>query len=334
MNVTYQREVSHCSKSNYVKQYTVDDVIPAENSDSLDIVRFVETDYQTIIKKGSVSIGDSLFFIPPESILPYELSEELGITKYLSKGKVQVTKLRGNRSEGLVVDINKATPYLDHILQWEDLPSIQMLGNIVPKVEIPIGFDKFYKMPNIRNEPNTFEIGEEISYSEKIHGTNCRFGIFKNPKTNEDQLYVGSHNIVLERSKENLYWRVVESLNLEDKLHPGIMFYGEIYGKGVQDIDYGMEKPSFKIFAVSIGGSYLPAPFVWNCCRNYGLDCVDFTLAEFKDIRSLKSIAEQPSEYYNGFKEGIVVVSLENPNKMAKVISETYLTRKNKTERH
>lgn len=334
MNVTYQREVSHCSKSNYVKQYTVKEVSSAYNSDSLDIVTFIETDYQTIIKRGSTSIGEQLFFIPPESILPVELSEELGITKYLSKGKVQITKLRGNRSEGLVVDIGKATPYLDHILQWEDIPSVHMMGNIVPKIETPIGFEKFYKMPNIRNEPNTFDIGENIAYSEKIHGTNCRFGIFKNPKTQDEQLYVGSHNIVLERNSNNIYWKIVDSLKIEDRLEPNVMFYGEIYGPGIQDITYGMKEPSIKIFAISINGMYFSSRFTHNVCKNLGLDCVEFTQTQFKDVSSLKSLAEIPSEYYNGVREGIVVTSIEDPNKMAKVISESYLTRKNKLERH
>ena len=49
-------------------------------------------------------------FIPPDSVLPFELTELLGITKYTNKGRIRVTKLRGNRSEGVIVDKDVVEP--------------------------------------------------------------------------------------------------------------------------------------------------------------------------------------------------------------------------------
>lgn len=334
MDVTYKREIGHCSKSNYVKEYTVGTVSPAENSDSLDVVKFVEIDYQTIVKRGSVNIGDKLFFIPPESVLPFELSEELGITKYLSNGRVRVTHLRGNKSEGIVADIHKVTPYLDYIMQWEDLPSMAMGGLRMPNAEIPMRFEEFYKMPNLRFEPNIFEIGESIVFSEKIHGISCRFGNFENPKTGEIQLYVGSHTAVLKEDLNNLYWRVVDALGVEDKLPLDTVFYGEVYGAGVQDIQYGMKNQGMRIFAASQKGKYLPYKVLAFTVMECGMKPVTFHREMFNGIAKLKEEAEKKSEYYDGMREGIVVTSVDNPNKMAKILSETYMERKNKIERH
>lgn len=334
MNVTYQREVGHCSKSNYVKEYTVGNIYPAENSDSLDVAKFKEIDYQTVVKRGSVNVGDKLFFIPPESVLPFELSEELGITKYLSNGRVRITHLRGNRSEGIVVDKEKATPYLDYIMQWEDLPSMAMGGMRMPNAEIPMRFGEFYKMPNLRFEPNLFEIGESIVFSEKIHGTNCRFGNFENPKTGEIQLYVGSHTAVLKKDVDNLYWRIVDSLGVEDKLPLNTVFYGEIYGAGVQDIHYGKKDQGIRVFAASQNGQYLSYRVVAFTVMECGMEPVKFHRTMFNGLTQLKEEAEKKSEYYDGMREGIVITSVDAPNKMAKLLSDMYMERKNKIERH
>jgi hypothetical protein len=187
MNVTYQREVGHCSKSNYVKEYTVGNISPAENSDSLDVVKFVEIDYQTVVKRG---------------------------------------------------DLN------------------------------------------------------------------------------------------------NLYWRVVDSLGVEDKLPLDIVFYGEIYGAGVQDIHYGKKDQGIRVFAASQNGQYLSYRVVAFTVMECGMEPVKFHRTMFNGLTQLKEEAERKSEYYDGMREGIVITSVDEPNKMAKLLSEMYMERKNKIERH
>jgi hypothetical protein len=170
MKVTYEREVGHCQKSPYVKQVTIKSVEPAQNSDNLDTIQFEELGWQAISQKGLRQVGQKVWFIPAETVMPFELSEELDVTKYLSKGRVKSVRLRGNRSEGLIVEPEKVEPYLDHLLKWEDLPSETMGGDAIKAGDIPLWFHEFYKMPNILNEPNSFQLGELVWYSEKIHG--------------------------------------------------------------------------------------------------------------------------------------------------------------------
>jgi hypothetical protein len=50
MAFTYEREVSHCQLSTYVKLYTIKEVIPAQNADTLDVIRFHENWYQAVVR--------------------------------------------------------------------------------------------------------------------------------------------------------------------------------------------------------------------------------------------------------------------------------------------
>jgi len=334
MNITYHRDVEHCSKSNYVKMVTIKEVNHAVNSDNLDVIRFVESGWQAVVKRDGYKVGDQVCFIPPESMLPVELSDALGITTYLSKSKVKVAKLRGNRSEGLVVDYAAVGPYLDYIKHWEDLPDVQMAGEALPHAQIPHYFVKFYKMPNLMNEPDTFRIGERVYYSEKRHGTSCKLGCLKNPQTEEYQLYVASMNTVLKDSEGNLYWRTVRETLGDIELPKDYIFYGEIYGLGVQDMQYGLKKQTLDMFNVWFDWNYIDLKEGQAICNSLGLPFIQLHEDEFQGLDWARDIADSPSELYNGFREGIVLVSAEDPNRMAKVIGNTYLSRKKGTERH
>jgi len=70
-----------------------------------------------VYQKGVYKPGDRVMFIPAESVLPFELSEKLGVTKYLSSGRLKVARLRGNRSEGIIEKPDTIHPYIKDILQ-------------------------------------------------------------------------------------------------------------------------------------------------------------------------------------------------------------------------
>lgn len=336
MNITYQREVDHCEVNPHVRPVTIRKIRPAENSDFLEILNFDEIGWDVLVAKGTYNINDIVYFVPPESVLPLEMSEEMNITKYLHKGRVVVSKLRGNRSEGLVVPINLIERYIPYILKWEDLPSQNMRGDGVPGCDIPDIFTSFYKMPNILNEPYTFDPGESLFISEKIHGTNMRFGELLNPNTNEYEHYVGSHNVVLKENKDNLYWNVYNTF-FRDKIPHDVVFYAEIFGPGVQGKwNYDRKKVDVRVFASKEDNErYMSHKDLEALCKDIGIPCVTFTQHTFKDIEDLREIAEQPSSYTTSHcKEGIVIVSKDKPWKMAKCISFKYLESKNRCERH
>lgn len=361
MDFTYDRKVGHCSKSKYIKTVTVREIEPVANADALDIARFNEAGWQVVVKKGSVAVGDKLFFMPPETVLPRELSEALGVTKYLQKGKVKVVRMRGVFSEGLIADKQTCIPYLDGILQWEDEPTQAMHGDAMPAREIPIDqFPVFYKIPNLLNEPEIFEPGDKVWVTEKIHGTNCRFGMLKNPATGKYQLYVGSHNVTLRDpswrptrlqrlrawikgkrirpAHPNVYWSTVTRILDGKQLPRDVVFYGEIYGAGVQDLDYEVKQNDLKlrIFASYEGGKYNEFERTRAWCVLLGLDVVPNVEGEYEGIDAAIARSQLPSALTNKhIREGIVMQGIHAPMQWAKVVSPEYLARRGKaTERH
>ena len=334
-NITYERNVEHCEPSQYVKMVTVKTVEPALNSDNLSRLEFNEMGWNAVAQRNRHFVGEQVLFIPPDSVLPVELTELLGITKYTSKGRIRVTRLRGNRSEGLIVDPAIVEPYLPYIMKWEDPPEVRFSGDALPNSDIPYDFIRFYKMPNILNEPYVFRVGEDIWYSEKIHGTNMRFGELAHPQTGEYQYYVGSHNVVLKEG-DNIYWNIFNKF-FRDCIPYDYVFFCEPFGPNVQHLTYGRKEHDVRIFAISHRGEYLPVDEVIFMCQQYGLPMVDFKKITFTDLEAIRELADAPSVMTTDhYREGIVMVSDEYPEKMAKCIGMTYLTKKEgkRTERH
>lgn len=332
--VIYQRDVDHCDVSPYIKLVTIKEVVPAINSDFLESISFEEIGWQTISQKGLHKAGEKVLFIPAESVLPFELGEKLEVTKYLSSGRVRVAKLRGNRSEGIIVDTEIVEPYIKHIMKWEDKPSVHMGGDGVKAYRVHPYFHKFYHMPNILNEPYTFRPDEKIYYSEKIHGSNMRCGEFQDPETNEYVEYVGSHNMVLKESDKNIYWRMFKK-ELSGKIPLDIEFFAEVYGPGIQDLSYGLKNVDIKVFAATSKGYYMNPNTLDILCKRHGLPVVDFKLTKFKSVDQLRRLANEPSELTNKhMREGIVIVSADRAERMAKCKSDAYEDRRNKKERH
>jgi len=333
MEIKYERNVDHCEVSPYVKDVTISKVKHAENSDNLDLVSFHETGWNALVRRDSLKEGDKVFFIPPESVLPLELSDKLEITKYLSKGKVRVTRLRGNRSEGLVVDKSTVESYIPYILKWEDLPSLSMKGQCLSPREVNPYFDKFYKMPNILNEPYTFEVGERLWFSCKIHGMNSRMAYLPNPETEEYQFYVGTHNTIRKETEGDLWWKMLGKFR--GGIPKDVVFYGEIFGPGIQHLHYDRGEPDVLFFNSAVGSNYRTVKEFLVDCIEYNIPCVNFHEIEFEGLEQVRQLAELPSEYTSSHqREGVVLISKDRPNVMAKCISTQYLLTKGRTERH
>jgi len=332
--VRYARDIDHCDPSPYVRMVTIKKISPAANSDRLDKIEFEELGWNAISQKGLHEEGSKVMFIPAESVLPADLSEELDITKYLSKGRVRVAKFRGNRSEGLIVRPDIIEKWVPHIMKWEDKPTLHMQGDGLSLSLVSPHFHTFYKMPNILNEPDTFEVGEKIYYSEKIHGTNLRFGRLPHPETEESTLYVGSHKTVLKESDTNIYWKMVRE-HMADKLVDNIEYFAEIFGRGVQDLHYDRREPDIRVFAASRNGYYMNPSALNILCEKTGVSVVDFKLLRFESVEQVRELSSMSSVYTNShLREGIVLVSADRPERMAKCLSFEYLARKNKKERH
>jgi hypothetical protein len=69
--------------------------------------------WNCLIKRGTFKEDDLCVYFPIDSILPLQLSDAIGATKYLRKGRVVATKLRGIPSYGLLWELDNAKKYID-----------------------------------------------------------------------------------------------------------------------------------------------------------------------------------------------------------------------------
>jgi RNA ligase (TIGR02306 family) len=228
---------------------------PHPNADTLSIAHIKE--WQCIVKteefKG-VTLGA---YIPIDSLLPATPEWEWMKEKHY---RVRTIKLRGVLSQGILIpakpewvegqDIGTELG----ITKYEPPEPSQFQGDTVKSTD---GFEKYTDIENWKNYPDIIPEGEEVVISEKIHGTNSRFGIINN------EFRVGSHNLCKDPAGDkNVYSKVARKLDLEKKLRENypncnIIIYGEIYGKGIQKLAYGKPEHELAVFDIKIDGRHL-----------------------------------------------------------------------------
>ena len=179
----------------YCKVTKIKDIKPHENADRLEIIKI--DGWQCISSKGRYKVGDEVVYIPIDSLVPFELSEKLCITNYLTNkikdsqgnilaSRVKTIKLRGILSQGLIIDKDpewKLGQDVREILKIEKYEppetasgKVQLKGRSFIQFPEFEGFQQYTNIENFKNFPDVFEDGEEVVILEKLHGTNFRSG--------------------------------------------------------------------------------------------------------------------------------------------------------------
>jgi len=230
-------------------------------------------------------------------------------------------------------------------------------------------FRKYTEIENIKNFNSVFEDGDDIVVLEKIHGANARFGIvgisynpddtiiqklkylFKKYILGETQEFVyGSHNLQLKIDSkikdvygESMWAKVAIKYNIKESLKnlqlEDIIIYGEVYGKGVQDLTYGLEDVDLVIFDVKYKGKYVDWEKACGIAYWLGISTVP-TLYVGKYNDSILSTHTDGNSILcpTQIREGCVIKSAKESNhtiigrKILKSVSADYLTRKGGTE--
>lgn len=219
------------------------------------------------------------------------------------------------------------------------------------------GYTLKYDIENIKKFPDAIPEGEMVLITEKLHGTWTCFGYhpdighpivtskglsgqglaFKFNDANADNLYIRSLLSTADADGDDALDR------LQKEFVAGLPFYilGETYGKGVQDLHYGLTKPHFRAFDIYVGqpggeGRYLNGHEFMSACNKIGLEMVPvlyhgpFSKAivnEFTDGKDNVTGAHM--------REGVVVRGLIGDKYLSdlgrvilKSVSEAYLLRK------
>jgi RNA ligase (TIGR02306 family) len=181
------------------------------------------------------------------------------------------------------------------------------------------------------NHPEMFGSNGEIIVHSK--GLGASGLAFQNVPANDGNLYVRTLRHLLDNG-------------LEDKLQTmsqeyggkSIAVIGEIFGKGVQDLAYGLDRPEFRMFDVRVGDKYLTQiKLRIECVHNLGIDLVPTVYEGPFDIAALEAVRDGRTMLGGtNIREGIVVRSATEARheihgrKICKFISPDYLLRKSK----
>jgi RNA ligase (TIGR02306 family) len=346
---------------------------PHPNADRLELAQV--GGFDVVVGKGQFQTGDFGAYIPEQSILPQPLIRQLGLEGRLagkSADRVKAVRLRGVVSQGLVAPAQPSWREGDDVAQelgvtrWDPPIPVQLQGKAwVPGRGRCIGYD----IENIKAYPDVFAPGEPVVVTEKIHGTWCQVGLvpeaYADPE--EGRLVVSSkgqaqaHRAIKrtgEGAAQNLYVRAERGLGIGERIERAfpaeqlpIFVLGEIFGNGVQDLDYGATAQAgpdaigFRVFDIFTGwypgGRFLNDDELDAACEALGLPRVPVLWRGPFDrarIAELTSGSESVSGQSRHIREGVVVRSAvesrhdELGRKQLKSISDAYLFRSGGTE--
>ncbi len=244
------------------------------------------------------------------------------------------------------------------ITKWSAPIPVHMAGEVasVPEAALHYDFERWESVPDI------FDPGEVVVAQEKIHGTMTCIQYFPDmdhPEMFADHLGyrsitvsskgLGSQGLVLknvEANANNVYVRALRSLlanhHLSEVLHSmskvdgggyPVAILGEVFGKGIQDLDYGTTEPTFRVFDMRIGREWLGPDAVSYWAKD--LPCVPVLYTGPFDRAAIEEVRDGVTTVGGtNVREGVVVRSLvprDHPihgRRIAKFISPAYSLRK------
>jgi RNA ligase (TIGR02306 family) len=284
----------------------VDDVLPHPNADRMEIA--VVKGWRTCVGKGQFKKGQTCVYIPPDSTLPADLADKMGVSKYLQPlpkdadgsrppgGRIRVARLRGEQSYGLLMPVEDPS--------WEvgkDLAEHYGIGKWEPPQPIMDGdaerphpaFFRYTEIENYRNFPDVIKDGEEVVFTEKLHGKNARIGLIRvadeqgipqftfmvgshdvrrkefvtltkavrNPDTREPERNEDGTEKVVVQTRRSQFWNCLTDpvRGLLTDVSAGkfnVILFGEMFGRGQQDMWYNTEF-GFRAFDLAVEGRYL-----------------------------------------------------------------------------
>jgi len=361
-------------------------IFPHPNADLLELAQVGL--FRAVVPKGVYKDGELALYIPEQAVLPDALIEELGLTGRLAgpaKNRVKAVRLRGELSQGIVCR-PKGVPFewgaMREVWEWAANAMPESEGPWTPESDfaealgitkwippIPVGMAgevesapdliRWIEIENVKRYPEVFTPGEMVVATEKIHGTCCLYTLAEDGREYVSSKGFGGKSLALKESETNLYWRAARQYRLREAALAAKEFYGvravglfgEVYGKGVQDLHYGADASRNETLGYALFDAYLVpvegepfwlsegylgafanrtgvprAPLVYQGPYDYGL------LAAFAEVK--QSMLDPDT-----LREGVVVRSMAERRSgilggraILKFVSDAYLERKGGTE--
>lgn len=277
---------------------------PIYGSDAIELA--VVGDYRSVVKKGDFKAGELAVYIPEQAVLPEPLIEALGLTGRLAgskKDRVKAIKLRGCLSQGLLYKVDQTDDdrMFVSIPAKDDPIGYMVLVNEGDDVAADFGIEKYvvpvpahlagevygagceltvaYDIENYKKFPDVLKDGEEVVFTEKLHGTFTGFGIlprshwdpkhflgrfvvfskglgadglcFKDSEANANNTYVQA---LMGKDLFNKLGVLMESMEEDVEFNDPLFLLGETFGGSVQKgFGYDRAVPEFRLFDVCVG---------------------------------------------------------------------------------
>lgn len=360
------------------------------NADRLEIAKFAFAngtipDYQVVVGKGDFVVGDLAVYISDDMLVPVDRPEFAFLKDKAKSGyhRVRACRLRGQMSTGLLVKVPElqsrayvgrdvtvnlgVLKYISPLDQKESNDSqsgsqntksqglfSRLIKKLVKLLYSPINIPE-YSVLSLRKVPDLFKEGEAVIVTEKIHGSNIRFG-----KVN-GRIYIGSHRTEKSDSRPWLlrklfpvrrgkgyygkdvwtewFERTFNTRAKLDSLPNNVIFYGELFGPGIQPWTYGLKQTqvmcydaydlkskewlNFHQVVAELPEFIKTVPaFYWNTGG------IGYSHTEMKKraehSTAVKDEFETDPKHVCNDKEGIVIRSLDW-KKAGKLVSDRYL---------
>jgi RNA ligase (TIGR02306 family) len=132
-------------------------------------------------------------------------------------------------------------------------------------------------------------------------------------------------------------------VNLSTSLKDNVIVFGEIFGPGVQDLDYGQNVKAFRVFDISVNGEYMNWVAIKMWCDRFGILVVPVLYEGPFSLKKVEELTYGDTTFpgvRNKFKgrEGVVVtplveqVSYNGRRMIVKSVSADYRDRKGATD--
>ena len=296
------------------------------------------------------------------------VADILGITKYEPVVPPNMSgRVKGGHFEyAFKYDLESIQGMMKSKFMWIKKEAWDGIGETQPGRPSPSGIEDGVW---VKRDSSPFEDGEEVQVTSKRHGTLCALVIapeLNDPEFLDGKYFVSSKGqlakgLLLNNSpenKDNVYNKVLLSAMDDGTPMPKVLstiskFYdnktvyvfGEIFGPGIQDLQYCLSKPRFEVFDVWVGMpsdgrflndgelEYLLKNVTPQLKRVYVLYRGPFSMDKMIELRDGNDYID--GKMIDQIKEGIVIKPVvERKTHMGerlalKWVSPAYLLRKN-----
>lgn len=351
------------------------EIEPIEGKDRIGVVTL--SGNKVIVRKDGFNKGDLGLYVYVDSVLPVEMVEHYQLER-LKNGRVKAMKMSGIVSQGLFLPrtyekIPQDAKMYDNIAEQLEIkhwkPDVKIYKGTTPHINSR-NWPQWLEVMHITrlNRPDyldKFTEQDEVIVTEKIHGMNSTFA-FTRPykdellgKEFEETFSVMSRKVNFKRERlglinenidfqTNAFYSVADKLDLENKLKQysdqhncDIIIRGEIFGKGVQDLTYGLDGIEFRVFDIqTTKGEYLDWYKMKQVAYDLGLPTVPIVYQGPYNYETIEKVAANKSTICpSQISEGVVVRPLTEQKigntgerRILKLLNPAYLTRDDSKE--